>query len=684
MKFACEQCATKYSIADERVRGRVLKIRCKSCNHVITVREPDPVPAPRSYADSGPLETAVQQSIERSFGAHAALEENGSEHTVVSGGPLPGIGGELAGADDSEWYVSFDGEQEGPFSLAKAHERIRAERPRGKEMHCWKPGFFVWLPIEEVPEMAAALGAPRAPALPPLPSLPPLPKAPPLPKPDASARESRTTGSSPAVSPRKGGSTGSRKALGTRREEAAKKSELAVRKDPTGPRAALKVPKENVPAPMLPIDSKPMPLPPPPEPFPSAPMGKSEPFPSPMASPDPFPSAPLGLGTTRPESHLFRRAAAGGSPTPALGAKARDEAPAKKPLFQSASASASMPALAAPAPEGSAGASTKPNGKEEVSPFAAALAASTGGEVKRIDTGPVPLPPPPGDELPIDEASGLLNLSHVASQVAARATARPIETFGGQTVTPPSGPNGLPSTGPSPVVVMTGAAPRYALWLKLAAVGGGATTLLLLGVVIYLLARKPAVPAAPPVQATAEPARHVEDQPIAIADPPPPVTEHAGAPSEPKHNATPRRATPSRAAHGASGPALSSAQKGLAALYADGPEGTVPHALPRPDRPSHSGSQVSQNAILAVVSQNHRSLGLCYERVLKHDNTLKHARVVTRVKIGLSGRVTAVNVEDAFKSTEIGQCLVQTIRQWRFPPSDAEYETELPLILQAN
>ena len=93
----------------------------------------------------------------------------------------------------------------------------------------------------------------------------------------------------------------------------------------------------------------------------------------------------------------------------------------------------------------------------------------------------------------------------------------------------------------------------------------------------------------------------------------------------------------------------------------------MPHALPRPDRPSHSGSQVSQNAILAVVSQNHRSLGLCYERVLKHDNTLKHARVVTRVKIGLSGRVTAVNVEDAFKSTEIGQCLVQTIRQLALP-----------------
>ena len=91
----------------------------------------------------------------------------------------------------------------------------------------------------------------------------------------------------------------------------------------------------------------------------------------------------------------------------------------------------------------------------------------------------MPLPPPPGDELPIGNASGLLNLSHVAAGVPARTTARPIETFGGQTVTPASGPNGLPSSGPSPVVVMTGAAPRnLAPLIKAIAVGGVATTAL--------------------------------------------------------------------------------------------------------------------------------------------------------------------------------------------------------------
>src|SRR5687768_16412104 len=39
MKFHCDRCKTRYSIADERVRGKILKIRCKNCSAVITVKE---------------------------------------------------------------------------------------------------------------------------------------------------------------------------------------------------------------------------------------------------------------------------------------------------------------------------------------------------------------------------------------------------------------------------------------------------------------------------------------------------------------------------------------------------------------------------------------------------------------------------------------------------------------------
>src|SRR5690349_2296099 len=39
VKFLCDRCKTRYSIADDRVRGKILKIRCKNCANVITVRE---------------------------------------------------------------------------------------------------------------------------------------------------------------------------------------------------------------------------------------------------------------------------------------------------------------------------------------------------------------------------------------------------------------------------------------------------------------------------------------------------------------------------------------------------------------------------------------------------------------------------------------------------------------------
>ena len=40
MKFVCDKCNTKYSISDEKVRRKVLKIRCKNCGHIIVVRDP--------------------------------------------------------------------------------------------------------------------------------------------------------------------------------------------------------------------------------------------------------------------------------------------------------------------------------------------------------------------------------------------------------------------------------------------------------------------------------------------------------------------------------------------------------------------------------------------------------------------------------------------------------------------
>ena len=50
MKIVCDSCATKYSISDDKVRGKVFKIRCKKCSHIIVVRGTEQAGAPAAAA----------------------------------------------------------------------------------------------------------------------------------------------------------------------------------------------------------------------------------------------------------------------------------------------------------------------------------------------------------------------------------------------------------------------------------------------------------------------------------------------------------------------------------------------------------------------------------------------------------------------------------------------------------
>ncbi len=105
MKIVCDSCGTKYSIADEKVRGKVFKIRCKKCSHIIVVR-----------------------------GGESAPEAS-------------------APAADGGWHVVVDGEQVGP--LADAEVRAKIEQGEIKaDTYTWKEGFADWVKLSAVPEFA--------------------------------------------------------------------------------------------------------------------------------------------------------------------------------------------------------------------------------------------------------------------------------------------------------------------------------------------------------------------------------------------------------------------------------------------------------------------------------------------------------------------------------------------------
>jgi predicted Zn finger-like uncharacterized protein len=105
MKIVCDSCGTKYSIADEKVRGKVFKIRCKKCSHIIVVRG----------GESAPEEAAA-----------------------------PAEGG---------WHLVIDGEQVGPIADADVRTKIERGEVKG-DTYTWKEGFADWVKLSAVPEFA--------------------------------------------------------------------------------------------------------------------------------------------------------------------------------------------------------------------------------------------------------------------------------------------------------------------------------------------------------------------------------------------------------------------------------------------------------------------------------------------------------------------------------------------------
>lgn len=117
MKINCEKCQAKYSIADEKVRGKTFKIRCKKCGHVIIVRDKGAAAA-GSGADAAPA-------------AASAPEPAG-------------------------WHVAVGGETIGPLSEHDIRARIEQGEYR-QDASVWRDGFEDWVPMHTVEEFRSVL-----------------------------------------------------------------------------------------------------------------------------------------------------------------------------------------------------------------------------------------------------------------------------------------------------------------------------------------------------------------------------------------------------------------------------------------------------------------------------------------------------------------------------------------------
>ncbi|HEY5948673.1 MAG TPA: GYF domain-containing protein [Kofleriaceae bacterium] len=169
MKFLCDKCKTRYSIGDDRVRGKILKIRCKNCQNVITVREGMDIEAhePRRNPTQAIQRVDINEIAPHGAPRAASQGALGAAFASQLSKPPPAL--------EEEWYVSIDGNQEGPFSLSAA-QRWVAGKPFDAELHCWSEGFDDWLPVDKVSHFRNLR---KRPAARPVTMPPPIPKLPP-------------------------------------------------------------------------------------------------------------------------------------------------------------------------------------------------------------------------------------------------------------------------------------------------------------------------------------------------------------------------------------------------------------------------------------------------------------------------------------------------------------------------
>ncbi|HEX7501038.1 MAG TPA: zinc-ribbon domain-containing protein, partial [Polyangia bacterium] len=171
MKFVCDRCQTRYSIADEKVRQKILRIRCKTCGNVIVVQGERPGHSGGDAAmDGGALPSSAPRPASSGASWNAPSRPSSAPKPAAPGSPPLPPPAAAPGPDPLgrrvEWYLAIGGVRSGPFSRAEAARRTIATNP-GKTVHVWKEGMPGWKHADEVSVIARELSMLRPPPPPP-------------------------------------------------------------------------------------------------------------------------------------------------------------------------------------------------------------------------------------------------------------------------------------------------------------------------------------------------------------------------------------------------------------------------------------------------------------------------------------------------------------------------------------
>jgi predicted Zn finger-like uncharacterized protein len=136
MKVTCQACSAQYTIADDKVKGRKVKIRCKACQTPIVVDGQNP---PAEAIGSGQSE------------APPALDPFAPETALPS--------------EADVWNVNLSDSDSRTMTTAEVIEGFRTGLVT-TDAYVWKDGMGDWLPIMDCVELAPLLQGPTAPPAP--------------------------------------------------------------------------------------------------------------------------------------------------------------------------------------------------------------------------------------------------------------------------------------------------------------------------------------------------------------------------------------------------------------------------------------------------------------------------------------------------------------------------------------
>jgi predicted Zn finger-like uncharacterized protein len=176
LNFSCNKCQRRYSIADDKVRGKTVKVRCKNCTNVISVEGP-----PEETEESTRVVSLAD--VERLREQDRSLAEEDAGGAVVS--PQAEAPSPAAHSWEDEptrtmplrdtrspWFVMVKSKQEGPLDEAALQELVDAGTVTGRS-YFWQQGMPDWKRGSDIPELAELFTA-AAPPPPPTPPAPPL------------------------------------------------------------------------------------------------------------------------------------------------------------------------------------------------------------------------------------------------------------------------------------------------------------------------------------------------------------------------------------------------------------------------------------------------------------------------------------------------------------------------------